>query len=101
MTKPIIVQKYGGSSVATAEKLRLVARLIVEKKRAGNDLVVVVSARGDTTDELLALAKEITAEPDKRELDMLLSAGERISMALLALAIREHGIDAVSLTGSQ
>lgn len=101
MTRPIIVQKYGGSSVATTEKLRKVASLIVEKKRAGYDLVVVVSARGDTTDELLALAKEVSPEPDPRELDMLLSTGERISMALLALAIREHGMDAVSLTGSQ
>ncbi|MCC7387049.1 MAG: aspartate kinase [Deltaproteobacteria bacterium] len=101
MTRPIVVQKYGGSSVATTEKLRRVAELIVERKRGGADLVVVVSARGDTTDELLALAKEVSREPDRRELDMLLSAGERISMALLAMAIRELGFEAVSLTGSQ
>jgi aspartate kinase len=101
MKRPIVVQKYGGSSVATTERLRKVASLIVEKKRAGYEVVVVVSARGDTTDELLALAKEVSREPDRRELDMLLSTGERISMALLAMAIRELGHEAVSLTGSQ
>ncbi len=101
MNPPIIVQKYGGSSVATTDKLRQVAGLVVAKKRQGYRLVVVVSAMGDATDELLARAKEISQEPDRRELDMLLSVGERISMALLALAIREHGEDAVSLTGSQ
>lgn len=99
--KRIIVQKYGGSSVATTEKLREVAKLVVAKKREGFDLVVVVSAMGDTTDELLEKAKAVSKEPDHRELDMLLSAGERISMALLAMAIREEGLEAVSLTGSQ
>src|SRR5262245_2887782 len=103
MTKSrrIVVQKYGGSSVATTEKLRQVARLVVAKKKEGFDVVVVVSAMGDTTDELLDKAKAISSEPDRRELDMLLSAGERISMALLAMAIREEGYEAVSLTGSQ
>jgi aspartate kinase len=97
----VVVQKYGGSSVSSVERLQQVARLVVEKKRAGSDVVVVVSAMGDTTDELLARAKAISKEPDRRELDMLLSAGERISMALLAMAIRELGLEAVSLTGSQ
>jgi aspartate kinase len=99
--KRIVVQKYGGSSVATIDKLKKVAELICAKKRDGFDLVVVVSAMGDTTDELLEKAKQISREPDRRELDMLLSAGERISMSLLAMAIREHGFEAVSLTGSQ
>jgi aspartate kinase len=99
--KRIIVQKFGGSSVGTIEKLRKVAELVAAKKRAGFSVVVVVSAMGDTTDELLEKAKQISKEPDRRELDMLLSAGERISMSLLAMAIREQGLDAVSLTGSQ
>lgn len=99
--RPIIVQKYGGSSVATPEKLRDVARLVVARRRRGYDLVVVVSAMGDATDELLAKAKAITTEPDRRELDMLLTVGERISMSLLAMAIRAEGEEAVSLTGSQ
>ena len=100
-SQKIIVQKYGGSSVATVEKLRQVAELVTEKKQAGYDVVVVVSAMGDMTDELLEKAKEIAKEPDRRELDMLLSTGERISMSLLALAIRARGQSAVSLTGSQ
>jgi aspartate kinase len=99
--RPIVVQKYGGSSVATVEKLRRVADLVVSKQREGFDLVVVVSAMGDTTDALLAQAREVSPEPDRRELDMLLSVGERISMSLLAMAIRERGASAVSLTGSQ
>ncbi len=99
--KPIIVQKYGGSSVATVEKLQSVADLILARKREGYDLVVVVSAMGDTTDELLAKAKAVSPSPDRRELDMLLTVGERISMSLLAMAIRERGENAVSLTGSQ
>src|ERR1700722_2884277 len=97
----IVVQKYGGSSVADGGKLRLVADRIMRTKKKGHDVVVVVSAMGDTTDDLLALAKQISANPDRRELDMLLSAGERISMALLSLAIRELGGDAISFTGSQ
>ena len=97
----IVVQKYGGSSVADVQRLRLVAERIMRTKQQGHDVVVVVSAMGDTTDDLLALAKQISANPDRRELDMLLSAGERISMALLSLAIRELGGDAISFTGSQ
>ena len=98
---PIVVQKYGGSSVADVDKIRTVAERVMRTKRAGHDVVVVVSAMGDTTDELLALAKKVSPNPDRRELDMLLSAGERISMALLSLAIRELGGDAISFTGSQ
>jgi aspartate kinase len=97
----IVVQKYGGSSVADVKRLRLVAERIMRTKRQGHDVVVVVSAMGDTTDDLLGLAKQISANPDRRELDMLLSAGERISMALLSMAIRELGGDAISFTGSQ
>src|SRR5882724_5505711 len=97
----IVVQKYGGSSVADVNRLRLVAERIMRTKRQGHDVVVVVSAMGDTTDDLLGLAKQISANPDRRELDMLLSAGERISMALLSMAIRELGGDAISFTGSQ
>jgi len=97
----IVVQKYGGSSVADVDRLRFVAQRVMETRRRGNDVVVVVSAMGDTTDELLAMAKRVSATPDRRELDMLLSAGERISMALLSIAIREMGGDAISFTGSQ
>jgi aspartate kinase len=97
----IVVQKYGGSSVADATRLRSVAERVMRTKGSGHDVVVVVSAMGDTTDELLALAKEISLNPDRRELDMLLSAGERISMALLSMAIRELGGSAISFTGSQ
>ncbi|MBV9275484.1 MAG: aspartate kinase [Verrucomicrobia bacterium] len=97
----IVVQKYGGSSVADVKKLRLVAERIMRTKRQGHDVVVVVSAMGGTTDDLLALAKQVSENPERRELDMLLSAGERISMALLSLAIRELGGDAISFTGSQ
>jgi aspartate kinase len=98
---PIVVQKYGGSSVADADRIRQVAERVMRTKRAGYDVAVVVSAMGDTTDELLALAKKVSPNPDRRELDMLLSAGERISMALLSMAIRELGGDAISFTGSQ
>jgi aspartate kinase len=98
---PIVVQKYGGSSVADADRIRQVAARVMKTKSAGYDVAVVVSAMGDTTDELLALAKKISPNPDRRELDMLLSAGERISMALLSMAIRELGGDAISFTGSQ
>ncbi len=97
----LIVQKFGGSSVADAESIKRVAKRIVETRRAGNDVVVVVSAMGDTTDELLDLAAECTPIPAPRELDMLLSAGERISMALLAMTIKSMGVDAFSFTGSQ
>ena len=97
----IIVQKYGGSSVADVAKLRYVAERVMQTARRGHQVVVVVSAMGDTTDELLAMAKQLSPNPERRELDMLLSAGERISMALLSLAIRELGGDAISFTGSQ
>src|SRR6187551_3104134 len=97
----IVVQKYGGSSVADADKLRQVAQRVMKTRQAGHEVVVVVSAMGDTTDDLLAMAKKVSANPDRRELDMLLSAGERISMALLSLAIRELGGDSISFTGSQ
>ncbi|MFB9957693.1 aspartate kinase [Agromyces bracchium] len=97
----LIVQKYGGSSVADAESIKRVAKRIVEARRAGNDVVVAVSAMGDTTDELMDLANEVTPIQAPRELDMLLSSGERISMALLAMAIKSLGHDARSFTGSQ
>jgi aspartate kinase len=98
---PIVVQKYGGSSVADVTRIQQVAERIMRTKAAGYDVAVVVSAMGDTTDELLGLARQVAKNPDRRELDMLLSAGERISMALLSLAIRERGGDAISFTGSQ
>ena len=97
----LIVQKYGGSSVADAESIRRVARRIVDTHRAGNGVAVVVSAMGDTTDELLDLAEQVSPRPPGRELDMLLTAGERISMALLAMAITDLGEEARSYTGSQ
>ena len=97
----IVVQKYGGSSVADVQKLRRVAQRIMQARQQGHDVVVVVSAMGDTTDELLAMAKQVSPTPERRELDMLLTAGERISMALLSMAIRHLGGDAISFTGSQ
>ncbi len=97
----IVVQKYGGSSVADVARIRLVADRVMRTRQAGHDVVVVVSAMGDTTDELLQLAKQVSPNPDRRELDMLLTAGERIAMALLSMAIRELGGDAISFTGSQ
>ena len=98
---PVIVQKFGGTSVATAEKIRTAARRAVDAKRAGHDVVLVLSARGKTTDELIALADEITDTPDPREMDSLLATGEQESTALAAMAIRSLGEDAVSLTGGQ
>jgi aspartate kinase len=97
----IVVQKYGGSSVADVTRIRQVAERVMRTRSAGHDVVVVVSAMGDTTDELLALAKQVSPNPERRELDMLLTAGERISMALVSMAIRELGGDAISFTGSQ
>ena len=97
----IIVQKYGGSSVGDVHKLKYVAERVMATTRQGHQVCVVVSAMGDTTDDLLQMAKQVSPNPDRRELDMLLSAGERISMALLSLAIRELGGDAISFTGSQ
>ena len=98
---PTLVQKFGGSSLADLDRLERVAEKIVATRRRGYDLVVVVSAMGDTTDELLAMAHRVTASPSRRELDMLLSVGERIAMALLSMAIQRHGLEAISLTGSQ
>jgi aspartate kinase len=97
----LVVQKYGGSSVANAERIKRVAERIVAARKAGDDVVVVVSAMGDTTDELLDLANQVSPLPPGRELDMLLTAGERISMALLAMAIHNLGYEARSYTGSQ
>jgi len=97
----LVVQKYGGSSVADAEGIKRVAKRIVATKQAGNQVVVVVSAMGDTTDELIDLANQVTPAPPGRELDMLLTSGERISMALLAMAIATLGKEARSFTGSQ
>ncbi|MFF5793022.1 aspartate kinase [Paeniglutamicibacter sp. NPDC012692] len=97
----LIVQKFGGSSVSDAEGIKRVARRIIDTKSAGHEVVVVVSAMGDTTDELLDLANQLTDEAPAREMDMLLSAGERISMALLAMAIDGLGAKAASFTGSQ
>ena len=97
----VVVQKYGGTSVADATRIGNVARRIVATFEQGNSVCAVVSARGDTTDELVELAREITPDPPEREMDMLLSAGERISCALLAMAIHRLGYEAVSLTGSQ
>lgn len=98
---PIVVQKYGGSSLADAESIKRVARRIAETRKAGNDVVVAVSAMGDSTDDLLDLAQEVSPVPPPRELDMLMTAGERISMALVAMAISDLGYSARSFTGSQ
>jgi aspartate kinase len=97
----LVVQKYGGSSVADADRIKRVAQRIVAARREGNDVVVVVSAMGDTTDELLDLAQQVSPLPPPRELDMLLTSGERIAMALLAMAIANLGASARSFTGSQ
>ncbi|WP_373045598.1 aspartate kinase [Vulgatibacter sp.] len=97
----IVVQKYGGSSVADVEKIRKVADRVAATQAAGKQVVVVVSAMGDTTDELLALARQVCESPARRELDMLLTAGERISMALLSMALNARNVPAVSFTGSQ
>jgi aspartate kinase len=98
---PIVVQKYGGTSVGSVERIRAVADRVVRTREAGSDVIVVVSAMGDTTDELGRMAAEITDQPDARELDMLLTAGERIAMSLLGIAINARGCRAASYTGSQ
>ena len=100
-TRPIVVQKYGGSSVASLEKIRLVARRIADTVHDGQRVCAVVSAMGKTTDGLLAQAKDLLPNPNPRELDMLLSTGERVSVSLLAIALGELGLQAVSFTGSQ
>ena len=97
----LIVQKFGGSSVADCDRVFNVARIVAATRKAGNDVVVVVSAQGDTTDDLIAKAAEITSEPSRREMDMLLASGEQISIALLAMALSVLGVQAVSLTGWQ
>ncbi len=97
----MIVQKFGGSSVADRDRVFNVARIVAATRKAGNDVVVVVSAQGDTTDDLIAKAAEISSEPSRREMDMLLASGEQISIALLAMALSVLGVQAVSLTGWQ
>jgi aspartate kinase len=97
----LIVQKYGGTSIGTADRIKAIAKRVVATRDAGDDVCVVVSAMGDSTDELIDLASQVSTNPQGREMDMLLTAGERISMALLAMAIHELGHEAVSFTGSQ
>lgn len=97
----LIVQKYGGSSAANAERIKSIARRAIAAKEAGNKVVVVISAMGDTTDELLSLARQITSQPDERELDFLLSTGEIVSSTLLAMAVKAVGHKAISLSGGQ
>ena len=97
----LIVQKYGGTSVANPESLKIVAEKIINAKKEDNQVVVVVSAMGSSTDELISLANELSEEPSPREMDMLLSAGERITMSLLAMHLNSLGYDSFSLTGSQ
>jgi len=97
----VLVQKYGGTSVEGPERIRAVAKRVAAARAAGNDVLVVVSAMGQTTDELLRLAREVSANPSRRELDMLLTTGERVSMALLAMALEDLGVPAISFTGSQ
>ena len=99
--KTLVVQKFGGTSLASPERIKHVASLVTEEKRSGKDVIVVVSAMGDTTDSLIKLAEMVTRHPPKRELDMLMTAGERISMALLSMAISDLGYQAISFTGSQ
>jgi len=98
---PLVVQKYGGSSVADVDKLKKIASMISAVKKQGIDVVVVVSAMGKTTNQLIDMAKSISPDPPRREMDMLLSTGERTSMALLCIALHEEGIESISLTGSQ
>src|SRR2546430_7371941 len=97
----LVVQKFGGSSVATAERIMAAARRAIQAQKAGNQVIVVVSARGDTTDELVSLAREISDQPPAREMDMLLATGEQISIALMAMAIQALGQPAISFTGAQ
>lgn len=97
----IKVQKYGGTSVESTEKIKNVAKKVIEEKEKGYEMVVVVSAMGKTTDNLVSLSKEISSNPSKRDLDMLLSTGEQVSISLLSMAFQEHGYEAISLTGFQ
>ncbi|MGZ6315372.1 MAG: amino acid kinase family protein, partial [Candidatus Limnocylindrales bacterium] len=98
MSKPLVVQKFGGSSIANADRIRRVAARIARERATGGDLVVVVSAMGDTTDELLALASSITEESDPRELDMLLATGEHQSATLVSMALHALGVPAIALS---
>jgi aspartate kinase len=98
---PIVVQKYGGTSVGSLDRIRAVADRVVRTREDGNDVVVIVSAMGHTTDELLEMAQQVTPAPNSRELDLLLTAGERIAMSLLAIAVNARGVPAASYTGSQ
>lgn len=97
----ILVHKYGGTSVASTDKIKNIAKKIIAEKEKGHDLVVVVSAMGKTTDDLIELSKKISTNPDKRDLDMLLSTGEQVSISLLSMALKEYGVDAICLTGFQ
>ena len=97
----IIVQKFGGTSVANPEKIHNVAKAVIREKENGNDVIVVVSAMGHTTDYLIKLANEVTQSPDSREMDMLLSTGEQVSIALLSMAIQANGHKAISMNGQQ
>jgi aspartate kinase len=97
----LVVQKYGGTSVNGPDRIREVARRVAETRALGHDIVVVVSAMGDSTDRLLTLARQVSERPNRRELDMLLTTGERVAMALLAIALHDRGVDAQSFTGSQ
>src|SRR3954462_3701405 len=101
MPFPLVVMKFGGASVAGADRIRRVARRIARERTAGNDLVVVVSAMGDTTDELLALAAAVTDDPDPRELDLLLATGEHQAATLVSMALHALGVAAIALTGAQ
>src|SRR5687767_3166650 len=98
---PIVVQKYGGSSLASAALITNVAKRVIDNRDAGNEMVVVVSAMGDTTDDLIALAHQITDQPSAREMDVLVSTGEVVSSALMAMALRHLGAEAISLSGMQ
>lgn len=97
----VVVQKYGGTSVSTIDKIKFIAKLLAKRKKAGDNLVVVVSAMGNTTDKLIELANNVSTNPSKRELDMLLSTGEQITSALLAMTLKDMGYDAIALTGFQ
>lgn len=101
MKLALVVMKFGGSSVGDAERMKRVARRVVEKQQEGNQVVVVVSAMGDTTDDLIELSKQLTNNPSAREMDMLLTTGEQVSVALLSMTIQAHGADSVSYTGWQ
>ena len=96
----LIVQKFGGSSVKDRDRIFNVARIVMNTRNAGNDVVVVVSAQGDTTDDLIAKAAEITSDPSHREMDMLLAAGEEISISLLTMALQELGVSAITTHSS-